>query len=186
MRAARSSTPASSESLTIRTQAENIAAQVVLTGRPPLEADSDSVSLLLAALREGNYREAACAEAGISKQSLYRALKRAEAGNDAAIAFRDAVENAESAAEAGIVKSWRKAIDAGPQYWAAAATFLERKNPEKWGRRQDEGNTPKVVVQIGVNAADVSVNVTTSDAHQGSITDAATSRIELSAVDTVS
>lgn len=97
--------------------------------------------------------------AGIGKQTFYNALKRAEAGDEAAQAFVDAVENAEAMAEAEMVGCVRNAAKKGPQYWAAGATFLERKSPERWGRRQDDGQAPKVVVQIGVHGQDVTVNV---------------------------
>jgi len=164
------------DTLAIRTQAANIAAAVgVREGHPPLECDADTVAILLASLSDGNYRETACADAGISKHSLYRALKRAEAGDEAAILFRDAVERAEGQAEAGIVRSWRKAIDAGPQYWAAAATFLERKSPDRWGRRQDDAGTPKVVVQIGARDSDITVSV-------GSITSTPSTTIDATQV----
>lgn len=148
------------DSLSLRVSAEQIAASAQgKNGRPPAIADADKVQQLLAALIDGNYRDVACRVAGIPKQAFYNALKRADEGDDAAIAFRDAVENAEAQAESGIVAKWRGAINAGPQYWAAAATFLERKSPDRWGRRQDESNTPKVVVQIGASSSDVTVNV---------------------------
>lgn len=153
------------ESLTIRAQAEQIAALVVpAPGRPPLERDPDAVQLLLAALADGNYRQTACRLAGIAPQSLYNAIKRAEAGEAAAIALVEAVESAEARAEAEIVTSWRKAVQAGPQYWAAGATFLERKSPDRWGKRTDDGNAPKVVVQIGLTAQDVAISVSQTTA----------------------
>ena len=169
------------DSLTLRVQAEQIAASVPpgRIGPPVLESDPDTVALLIASLSEGNYREAACADAGISKHSLYRALKRAEDGEVAAIALRDAIERAEGAAEAGIVRSWRKAIDSGPQYWAAAATFLERKAPDRWGKRQDDTSTPKVVVQIGTGSGDVQIHVSGADAATPNIIDTQSAPIDV-------
>ena len=38
-------------------------------------------------------------------------------------------------------------------------TWLERKSPEKWGRRQDDSQAPKVIVQLGVTAEHVKINV---------------------------
>jgi hypothetical protein len=49
-------------------------------------------------------------------------------------------------------------MEGGPQYWPAIATFLERKAPERWGKRNDDSNTPKVIVQIGIRDADVTIN----------------------------
>jgi hypothetical protein len=38
-------------------------------------------------------------------------------------------------------------------------TYLERKYPEKWGRRQDDSAGPKVQVIIGASESEVRVNV---------------------------
>ena len=109
-------------------------------------------------MTDGNYRETACKLAGISKMALKRWLDLAETGNEAAIAFRDALEKAEAAAESETVRNVRNASKL-PQFWAAGMTWLERKSPEKWGRRQDDSSTPKVIVQIGARDSDVTVNV---------------------------
>lgn len=159
----RSLTPTSCEditdALTLRVQAEQIAAYAQPTGGHPLAiADADRVQLLLASLADGNYRETACKVAGFAKQTFYNMQKRAEAGDAAAIAFIDAVEKAEAQAEAEIVRNVRTASKL-PQFWAAGMTLLERKNPEKWGRRQDDSSTPKVIVQIGATTSDVTVNI---------------------------
>ena len=153
--------------------AEQIAAAALpAIGRPPLERDPDTVQKLLAALADGNYRQTACRIAGIAPQTLYNAIKRADSGDAAAIAFVEAVEKAEASAEGQIVQQWRSAINAGPQYWAAAATFLERKAPDRWGRRQDDASVPRVVVQIGARDSDISVSVSaprTDDAEVNAI-----------------
>jgi hypothetical protein len=54
-----------------------------------------------------------------------------------------------------------------PQFWAAEMTYLERRFPEKWGRRQDSQDGPKVVVQIGVRDSDVRVQIAESPAKTG-------------------
>ena len=46
-----------------------------------------------------------------------------------------------------------------PRFWAADMTYLERRYPDRWGRRQDDGSAPKVIVQIGALMSDVTVNV---------------------------
>lgn len=147
------------DTLSLRVQAEQIAnAYLPNGGRPALTSDANAVQVLLAAIADGNYRETACKLAGISKQTLYNTLKRAEAGDDSAILFVDALEKAEAYAESETVRNVRKASEL-PQFWAAGMTWLERKSPEKWGKRQDDSNTPKVVVQIGVGAGDVQVRI---------------------------
>jgi len=47
------------------------------------------------------------------------------------------------------VAAIRAAGAAGPEYWLASQTFLERRFPERWARRQGRETGPEVVVQIG-------------------------------------
>lgn len=130
-------------------------------GKPSLLEDPDKVQLLLAALQDGNYRETACRVAGIAKATFYNILKRAEQGEEGAKLFVDAVEKAEALAESATVHNVREASKL-PQFWAAGMTWLERKSPDKWGRRQDDASTPKVIVQIGVKDGDVQVQIAPS------------------------
>lgn len=145
------------QSATLRVQAEHVADQYLPNGgRPPMTSDANTVQLLLAALMDGNYRETACHLAGIAKGTFYNTLKRADAGDEAAQAFRDAVEKAEALAENEMVVAVRKA-GKSPQFWAAAATHLERRHPDRWGKRQDDSQIPRVVVQVGGQSSDVKV-----------------------------
>ena len=145
------------DSLALRVQAEQIAdAYLPSIGRPSHLNDPDKVQLLLASIRDGNYRETACRQAGLSKVTFYNWLKQAEHGHEQAIAFVNALEKAEADAESETVRNVRNASKL-PQFWAAGMTWLERKSPDKWGRRQDDASVPKVVVQIGVQASEVQV-----------------------------
>ena len=149
------------DSLSLRAQAERVANLYQPNGgRPALISDPNKVQVFLAAIADGNYRETACKVAGIAKQTYYNTLKRAEAGDEAAIAFVDACEKAEGFAEAETVRNVRNASKL-PQFWAAGMTWLERKSPDKWGRRQDDASVPKVIVQIGARDSDVKVNIAT-------------------------
>jgi hypothetical protein len=47
------------------------------------------------------------------------------------------------------------------RFWTAGMTWAERKFPDRWGRRQEDAQTPRVVVQIGVKDSDVQVNLAT-------------------------
>jgi len=142
-------------STVLRVQAEQIADSYQPNGgRPAIISNPDKVQVFLAAIADGNYRETALKLAGIAKQTYYNTLKRAEAGDEAAQAFVDAVEKAEAFAESETVRNVRNASKQ-PQFWAAGMTWLERKSPEKWGRRQDDSSAPKVVVQIGLAAHEV-------------------------------
>jgi transposase-like protein len=154
------------ESLSLRVEAEQIADAYLTSdrsagGAPSTLGDPDKVQLLLASIRDGNYRETAIKQAGIAKQTFYNWLKKAEAGDKAASQFVDALEKAEADAEAETVRNVRNASKL-PQFWAAGMTWLERKSPDKWGRRQDDASTPKVIVQIGVKDGDVQVQIAPS------------------------
>ena len=47
--------------------------------------------------------------------------------------FLEAVRQAEAEAEARIVLQWQKAM---PEDWRAAQAFLERRYPERWGKKE--------------------------------------------------
>ncbi len=88
---------------------------------------------IVTAIRAGNYIETASAYAGISKPSLYAWLKRGAA--EASGPYHDfsaAVEKALAEAEMRDVDVITQAAAAN---WQAAAWRLERKFPDRWGRR---------------------------------------------------
>ncbi len=150
------------DSLSLRVQAEQIADQYLPpshTGRSSTLTDPDKIQRFLAYLSDGNYRDTACKASGLSTSTLHRLLHLAESGDEAASAFREAVERTEAQAESDIVRNVRNASKL-PQFWAAGATHLERKYPEKWGKRTDDSAVPRVVVQVGGHASDVKVLVT--------------------------
>jgi hypothetical protein len=151
----------STESLALRAQAEGIAdlyRRETHIGAPSLLADPNTIHTLLAAVQDGNYVETACKLAGISKASYYNLKKRAESGDEPAMAFVDALEKAEALAESQMVGCVSKAAQAGPQFWAAGMTLLERRHPERFGKRSDDSNAPKVIVQIGIRDSDITIS----------------------------
>jgi transposase len=89
---------------------------------------------LAAALRAGNYVDTACEYAGISRATFYRWLEQAEkpGATKAFRDFRDAIKKASADAEVYAVGVVKQAM---PANWQAAMTFLERRYPQKWGRR---------------------------------------------------
>jgi transposase len=89
---------------------------------------------LAAALRAGNYVDTACEYAGISRATFYRWLEQAEkpGATNAFRDFRDAIKKASADAEVYAVGVVKQAM---PANWQAAMTFLERRYPEKWRRR---------------------------------------------------
>jgi hypothetical protein len=73
------------------------------------------------------------------------------------------VQVAEACAEDESIADVR-AAGKDPRFWTAGMTWAERKFPDRWGRRQDDGQTPRVIVQLGVSAERVQVNVAAVEA----------------------
>jgi predicted DNA-binding transcriptional regulator AlpA len=103
-------------------------------GRPSKLTDVIQ-SKIVKAIRAGNYIETAAAYAGISKTTLYKWMQkgsRKEAPRYAA--FVNAVERALAESEVRDVMTIGTAAERGD--WRAAAWRLERKNYERWGKRE--------------------------------------------------
>jgi hypothetical protein len=94
-----------------------------------------------AALRAGNYYEAAAACAGVTYWCLRKWMqqgKRARSGRY--FQFFQAATQAEADAEATIVAQWRAQI---PDNWPAARDFLARRFPDRWGPKERQEITGK-------------------------------------------
>ena len=88
---------------------------------------------IVSAIRAGNYAVVAAEYAGISESSFYAWLQRGrERGTGPYAEFLEAVKEAEREAEVRAVAMIQKQM---PENWTAAMTFLERKFPQRWGRR---------------------------------------------------
>ncbi|WP_394845171.1 hypothetical protein LZC95_50110 [Pendulispora brunnea] len=89
----------------------------------------------VAVLRAGNYVEVACRIVGIHKSTYYDWLKIAhDEASEPFVSFALATEKAIAESEARDVALIAKAA-ADPKIWVAAAWRLERRFPERWGRR---------------------------------------------------
>jgi hypothetical protein len=66
----------------------------------------------------------------------------------------EVIQRAEAFAETESIGHDR---DAGrdPRFWAAGMTWAERRAPERWGRRQETGDGPRVQITFGVDARTV-------------------------------
>lgn len=134
---------------------------------------------IISAIRAGNYIETAAAYAGISKNTLYVWLRRGErekqriAKNPRCkvkkkelpfVEFADAVEKALADAEVRDVAIIAKAAE---EQWQAAAWRLERKFPDKWGRRKlDVEHKGQVEVKNDVARAIIEDEEATTLAHK--------------------
>ncbi len=123
-------------------------------GRPPI-LNSDVTKRVADIVRGGNYAEVAAASVGINRDTFYRWLREGarirrtldpldDAEYDTAVdaltdhefnmaAFSDAIEKAMGESEVIDVLNVRKAAS---EHWQAAMTRLERRHPQRWGRRE--------------------------------------------------
>lgn len=100
-----------------------------------LETDEgrEKVAKLLQALRGGNFREVACEWAGIPERTFRAWMQEGEAGApQSSVDFCRQVMEAEKAAEIRNVAFVMKAAEEDPKH---AEWWLERKHPERWGRK---------------------------------------------------
>ncbi len=122
-------------------------------GRPCKLLDADTETRILDFIRRGNYVKTSCLAAGISKQTFYNWLQRAEHGtrgngDDIYIDFFDRLEKAR---EANVAERVAKIQEAGekPQNWPANAWLLERMIPGDYGRRMElEVGPSKVLIAL--------------------------------------
>ena len=88
---------------------------------------------IIEAITAGNYIETAAAYVGIDKSTFYDWMLRGEQERSGIYTdFAHAVKAAEAQAEVAAVQCVR---DAWGDSWQAAMTWLERKAPRRWGRR---------------------------------------------------
>ena len=92
----------------------------------PTKCTPERQERILQAIRAGNYVETATLAAGIGKSTFYGWLDRYPD-------FADAVQKARADAETRYVAVIEKAAGTS---WQAAAWWLERTAPDRWGRRE--------------------------------------------------
>jgi transposase len=101
----------------------------------PTECTEEVIKKVEVLIRNGNYIETAVACCGISKQTFYDWCKRAKKGEQPFRSFLDAVNRASAEAEAYDLAIIGKAANEGA--WQAAAWKLERRNNDRWGRKNE-------------------------------------------------
>jgi hypothetical protein len=94
-----------------------------------------------AAVRAGNYMEAASAFAGVTYTTVRSWLRRGKgARRGKFLGFLRAVQKAQADAEATVVAQWRQAC---PDNWQACRDFLARRYPDRWGPKERQEITGK-------------------------------------------
>lgn len=141
---------------------QKVRARPSTMGRPT-KFSEERAEKIIRAIRSGNYIETAAALAGISKTTLYSWLKRGAAEGDRLEAdpkakplkselpyldFLDAVDIALAEAENMDVQAITAAAS---EDWRAAAWRLERKFPDRWGRKDRLQAEVENKGQVGLN-----------------------------------
>jgi len=120
----------------------------------PTKLTPETQQKIITAIQAGNYQETAAKYAGITPNTFYQWMHKGE-GPKAKTPyreFREAVEKARSAAEIRNVALIQQAGNDGS--WQAAAWYLERSYPTRWGRQNRveltgaDGGSVKVDVSV--------------------------------------
>lgn len=127
-------------------------------GRRSKLLNKDIRDNIIKLINDGNYIETACVACGITKQTFFNWLHKAESGgggngNQIYIDFFVELKKAEAHNIAENVKLIQEA-GRKPQNWMASAWLLERKYPEKFGRRMElEVGPSKVLIALQERAS---------------------------------
>ncbi len=90
-------------------------------------------------IRAGNFAATAASVVGIDESTFYRWMSEGEKATRGQYReFRNAVKKASAEAEQKNVKYIQSAA---PKNWQAAAWWLERRNPDTWGRKDRHEHT---------------------------------------------
>ncbi|MFC2059005.1 hypothetical protein ACFLTS_05145 [Chloroflexota bacterium] len=108
-------------------------------------------------IRNGNYVSTSCQAVGIHPQTYRNWLQQGDNDIMAGIGsihadFVQAIGKAEAEDEIRRVANISKA---GETNWVADMTFLERKNPEKWGRKERRDNVDSQEVTFNIVHVDM-------------------------------
>ena len=144
-------------------------------GGRPTKISKSLIDEFARVVKAGNYIETAAAYVGISKNTVYDWLRRGAREKERLeknprakpkkseapfVEFSDAVEKALAAAEIRDVMIIGKAAET---QWQAAAWRLERKFPERWGRKERLEVAAEVDVSSYVNALNAAANEVWND-----------------------
>ena len=89
---------------------------------------------LLAMIEKGNYLSTSCEACGITLATLNNWKRKAREGEEPYVSFLAELNEAERKAETVIAEGIYD-IGFDKRNWTALAWLLERKNPERWGRK---------------------------------------------------
>jgi hypothetical protein len=102
--------------------------------KPAIQHSPETQDRFVTAIKAGNYAVVAAQFAGIHVATYHRYMQLgSEQTKGVYRDFHDAVKAAEAEAEARAVANVQLAAQQGQ--WTASAWMLERKHPDRWGRR---------------------------------------------------
>jgi hypothetical protein len=87
---------------------------------------------MVEAIEAGNYASTAAESVGIGESTHYRWMKQGEEGIEPYRGYWEAIKKAEAQAEMSAVQNIQTHA---AENWTASAWYLERKFPDKWGRK---------------------------------------------------
>src|SRR5438309_5854891 len=119
--------PPEPRAVAVEPLAASDSAQGAVVGRPT-KLTPEVAQKIIAALRNGAYRQTAAQWAGIAPETLSRWLSRTGEPYES---FAQEVEQAEAGLEVRCVHAIMSQIDLKPEL---AAFMLERKYPQRWGK----------------------------------------------------
>ncbi len=108
----------------------------------PRKLNQGMITALSDAIAKGNYAVTACQLCDISSVSFYAWLKQAYQDEENGLSpsesiylcLLNSIKRAEAEAEAKLVAVVREAAEVKRE-WLPAITFLERRHPDRWGRK---------------------------------------------------
>ena len=108
-------------------------------GGRPTRCTPEFTAKFVKYMRAGNYLCTVCDALGVGEGRVYEWFQKGEAGEEPYAEFRELVKRAAAEAEVETVALIRLHGQGDREgNWQALMTFLERRYPERWGRRVSE------------------------------------------------
>jgi len=133
------------------------------TKRPiPRKLNNGMITALSEYIRKGNYAVTACNLVGIDEKTLWNWVQQGEADNLLGVDslyshLIQSIKKAEAEAEAKLVEVVRESAEIKRE-WIPAITFLERRHPDRWGRKDRTRVDITETKRIQITHVDVVLN----------------------------
>lgn len=98
-----------------------------------LKLNDEMIDKIAGIIASGNYVKTACDIVGISETTYYDWMQKGKAGKKPYAKLSEAIKKAEAVAEAKRVQT---ILEASEEQWQAAAWYLERRYPDRWGKKE--------------------------------------------------